>query len=110
MKQGCCNHSQTVACEVAVSQAPNPGEIESTFRVSGADCSDEVEAIKKALHKIGIQSVNVNLVASTVTVGRPPALNEESIVRAIESTGVKVVENIGKSFFQENRNRIFLIA
>lgn len=83
---------------------------ESTFRISGADCSDEVNAIKKALANIGINYVSVNLVASTATVHHANELELKTIRSAIESTGVKVVEKDDLGFVAANKKRVALVA
>ena len=85
-------------------------ESETVLRISGADCSDEVEAITKALSVIGISSVRVNIVASTVTARHSKKIKKEQITSAIESTGVNVVAEAGVSFVAANKNRILLIA
>ncbi len=83
---------------------------ESIFRISGADCSDEVNAIKKALSEIGIQSVSVNLVASTATVHHTPDIDPARIRASIESTGVKVFDQEEISFLSANSKRIALVV
>ena len=83
---------------------------ESIFRISGADCSDEVNAIKKALSEIGVQSVSVNLVAATATVHHTPDIDPVRIRASIESTGVKVVDQEEISFLSANRTRIALVV
>lgn len=87
-----------------------PNEKESIFRISGADCSDEVNAIKKALGGIGVQSVSVNLVAATATIHHIPEIDPARIRAAIESTGVKVVEQEDASFISANKTRVALVA
>lgn len=87
-----------------------PGQKESVFRISGADCSDEVNAIKKALARIGIQSVSVNLIASTATVHHPAEVDPATIRASIESTGVKVVGEEETSFISANKVRVSLVA
>lgn len=86
------------------------GQTESKFVVSGADCSDEVVAIQKALSDIGINEVSVNLVSSTVTVRHPKSFEIEKLKAGIESTGVKVVKEEDLGFLKENQSRIILIA
>lgn len=86
------------------------GQIESSFRISGADCSDEVNAIKKALAALGITSVSVNLLAATATVHHEKDMSVERIRSAIESTGVKVVDRERLGFISENKNRIQLVS
>jgi len=84
-------------------------EIETVFRISGADCADEVNSIRKSLAEIGIHSVSVNLVAATATVSHSPEVSSLQLKSAIESTGVKVIEQGEISFFVANRARILLV-
>lgn len=100
----CENHKEPKLGDVT------DGFVESTFRISGADCSDEVNAIKKALSAIGVESVSVNLLAATATVQYPSRLEAKNVKAAIESTGVKVVENADEGFYFANKNRILLIV
>lgn len=85
-------------------------EKEQVFRVSGADCSDEVEAIRRSLKKIGIQRVDVNLVASTVTVRHSPQITEGELRSAIEVAGVKIVDGQSEGFFESHKRGIILIG
>ncbi len=106
----CTNCQQTESNSVTDLKPMQVGEVESVFQVSGADCNDEVDAIKRALNGISVSSVTVNLVASTVTVRRPKHISEQSISDAIESTGVKVVKTAAVGFVSANKRRISLIA
>lgn len=83
---------------------------ETVFRISGADCSDEVNAIKKALAGMGIESVAVNLIAATTTVHHSAEIDPARIRNAIESTGVKVVDHEETSFVAANKSRVALVA
>lgn len=86
------------------------GHVESTFRVSGMDCSDEVNAIQNALSNPLISSVKANLINSTVIVAHSPDFSSQSVRRAIEGTGVKIEDGQEMSFAQSNRHRIHLVA
>ncbi len=85
-------------------------EVETTFKISGADCSDEVNAITKALSEVGVKSVVVNLIAATATVQHSQEISDQKIRAAIESTGVKVVEEESTSFLSTNKQRVLLIV
>ncbi len=85
-------------------------EVETVFKISGADCSDEVNAITKALSEVGVKSVAVNLVAATATVHHSREISAQRIQAAIESTGVKVVEEENLNFLSTNKQRVLLIA
>lgn len=107
--QHACGHCNDEAQEKALGpKAAN--QKETVFQISGADCSDEVNAIKKALASIGIESVAVNLIAATATVHHLPEIDPARIRNAIESTGVKVVEQEETSFIAANRTRVALVA
>ncbi|MBX2994898.1 MAG: cation-translocating P-type ATPase [Bdellovibrionaceae bacterium] len=103
-----CKSCETTSTEKL--DALSAGESESVFRISGADCSDEVNAIKKALAKIGVSSVSVNLIASTATVHHPKEMNSDKIRSAIESTGVRVVDKEETSFLLANKQKVLLVA
>lgn len=107
------NHSHGESCnhqDQPKLGAIKDGFTETTFQISGADCSDEVNAIKKALASIGVESVNVNLVASTATVQYAANIDAKKVRVAIESTGVKVVDKGEEGFYLANKNRILLIV
>lgn len=107
----CCAHSKHESPQSS-DQPIGPvadGLKESTFNIVGADCSDEVNAIKIALRKIDVTAVSVNLVASTTTVHHKPEIDVETIRRSIESTGVKVVDETETSFFGANQKRVTLV-
>ncbi|MBX3019864.1 MAG: cadmium-translocating P-type ATPase [Bdellovibrionaceae bacterium] len=90
--------------------AAREGENESVFHISGADCSDEVNAITKSLAELGITSVAVNLIASTATVQYPKSIREDQVRAQIEKTGVRVVENEAPGFFVSHRKGIALLS
>lgn len=87
-----------------------PNQKESVFKISGADCSDEVNAIKKALASVGIGSVSVNLIAATATVHHPADFDPAKIRAVIESTGVRVIDQEETSFIAANKTRVALVA
>lgn len=102
-----CDSEQNTSAPLSILKE---GEVEETFRVSGADCNDEVVAIQKALKAIGITTSKVNLIAGTVTLIYSDTYPKAKIIKAIESTGVKIVgqENLG--FIAKNRSRVVLTA
>lgn len=105
------NHCSSCDSKDEPTFAPKGPDVkESVFRISGADCSDEVNAIKRSLESLGVQSVSVNLVASTATVFHSRDIGESKIRSAIEKTGVKVVEQEELSFYSSHKSRIILIS
>lgn len=62
-----------------------------TFVVSGMDCSEEVSAIETALKPLsGVRGVRADIVGSKVSVFHDGKAQEADLVRAINTTGVKV--------------------
>lgn len=94
----------------SMDQAGEEELVETTFKISGADCNDEVEAVKKSLTEIGVSSVKVNLVASTVTAKHAQNISKDSLTQAIEKAGLKVQGVEIQSFLKSNLTRIELIA
>lgn len=63
--------------------------MQTTFEVAGIDCSEEVEALQRALRPVeGVTSVRVNLMSGTVTVGHAEEVPPERLLEAIRSTGL----------------------
>lgn len=85
-------------------------EIKSVFKVKGMDCADEVAAIQKALKKQYISAVDVNLMASQVTVLHGPKLEKDELKTLIETSGVKVVEEESRGFRIENALALRLVV
>ncbi len=111
MAEDYCDHEPTKQSQSSTLLPLKQGEVESIFNVSGADCSDEVNAITKALTEIGIQSLNINLISSTVTVRYSKnRISKNQIISKIQSTGVKVLDKTELGFIENNKNRILLIS
>lgn len=83
--EGLGNHAKEAA--VAIPKGAN----EETFRVSGLDCSEEVAAIERVMKPVpGVLGVRANIVASTVTIYHDGNVNSADLVKAVNSSGVKV--------------------
>ncbi len=66
--------------------------VSTVFKVTGMDCSDEVDAIRLALNHPDIKEVDANLMASTVRIVHSPKLKDDYLRKKVESAGVKVAE------------------
>ncbi len=93
-----------------INKGADPGHIESIFMISGMDCSDEVNAITRALSIEGISNVSASLVSTTVSVRHDPIVRYDRIKKLIEKSGVRVVEKKQEGFISENRHRIVLVV
>lgn len=85
-------------------------DIISTFSVANMDCADEIKAVQEALKISGVKKVQANLMSSTIQVLHLKTLEQEVIIKKIETTVVKVVEKNSNNQKQQNRNRILLVA
>ncbi|MGE4132556.1 MAG: heavy metal translocating P-type ATPase [Bdellovibrionales bacterium] len=103
----CCNSKSEV--QLLAKSDSNPMHVETSFSIRGADCSDEVIAIKKALQLPNISSVDVNLIAATVTVRHDKSLDQGTIKKLVRKTGVEVVEIATRGFYANNARRVHIV-
>ena len=63
---------------------------ETTLRVAGMDCADEVAAIERVLKPLsGVREVRVNLMGGKVTVAHDASIQPEKLITAIATAGLK---------------------
>jgi len=96
MSDGCqhCHCDSTGAHNEASGESVlNPGVqtgSQTTLRVAGMDCADEVEAIRRALKPLaGVRDVRVNLMGGKVIVSHDATVTSDRLIRAIASGGLK---------------------
>ncbi len=82
--------------EAPKSIALNPDarvDIETTLRIAGMDCADEVEALEHVLRPLkGVREVRVNLVGGKVTLLHDESVDARKLIEAIAPTGLKAAE------------------
>ena len=112
-KDDCCgshDHSKPVK-ESAVLNADAAGNIQTTLRIAGMDCADEVEALEQVLRPIkGIREVRVNLMGGKVTLLHDESVTEEQLIKAIAPTGLKATPEGEKPEDLESAKRLRQIA
>ena len=82
------DHEAEASATVALNTGA-AGNLETTLRVAGMDCADEVEAIKRALRPIkGVRELRVNLMAGKVTVRHNDSVNSARLIDAIGKEGL----------------------
>jgi Cd2+/Zn2+-exporting ATPase len=90
------------------------GELQTTLRVAGMDCADEVEAIQRALRPIkGVRELRVNLMAGKVTALHDESVTSALLIQAIGQEGMTASEEGSRSSDiaeRPNRVRPFLVA
>lgn len=89
---------------------PSSNEILTTFKVVNMDCADEIKAINEALKLEGVLKVQSNLMSSTVEVLHSKQIDRKELKKRIDSTPVKVVDDLETKNGGSNKNRILLVA
>jgi Cd2+/Zn2+-exporting ATPase len=70
------------------------GDIETTLRVTGMDCADEVEALEQVFRPLkGVREVRVNLMGGKVTLFHDESVTPEQLIGAVASTGMKAARD-----------------
>ncbi len=63
---------------------------QTTLRVEGMDCPDEIAAIERVLKPLaGVREVKVSLMAGTATIVHEQSVTPEQLIRAIGTAGLK---------------------
>ncbi|MEI9898129.1 MAG: heavy metal translocating P-type ATPase [Chthoniobacter sp.] len=87
------DHSKP-AKESAVLNADAKGNVQTTLRVAGMDCADEVEALEQVFRPLkGIREVRVNLMGGKVTLFHDESVTPEQLIGAVASTGMKAARD-----------------
>lgn len=110
MGKDCCSANNRVFDLISGESSVDlpAGTVESTFKVNGMDCADEIAAIQSALKIDRVFKVEAKLMSSTVQVWYSPDLNENEIHRLINKSGVKVVDP-NKNTKAISRQRVALV-
>ena len=84
-------HGEHKAAPTNIALNPDAkGNIETTLRVAGMDCADEVEALEQVFRPIkGVREVRVNLMGGKVTLFHDESVTPEQLIGAVATTGMK---------------------
>lgn len=105
----CCDSHSESQSSITVNKIKD--STVTTFSVAGMDCADEIAAIQKALSKPKIGKITANLMSSQVIVEHELSMSKEELVSLINSSGVKVKNsNASTSFYDDNKNRVWLVV
>lgn len=67
---------------------------ETTLKVSGMDCADEVEALEQVFRPAkGVREIRVNLMGGTLTVKHDDSLDTDALIRLVAKAGLKASAN-----------------
>lgn len=106
LTDGCCSHThdKTVASDEKAADTLKNDESRSIFEVSGMDCADEIQAIKKVFsQERKVRSVEANLMTSKVTVIHLSSISVPEISALIVKSGVRIISKdapVSKSWMQ----------
>lgn len=95
--ESCCaseHGSCQPAKERAVLNAGARGNIQTTLRVVGMDCADEVEALEQVFRQFkGVREVRVNLMGGKVTLFHGDEVTPQQLIAAVASSGMKAAHD-----------------
>jgi Cd2+/Zn2+-exporting ATPase len=67
----------------------NAAPDQTTLRITGMDCADEVAVLERVLKPLaGVRGVKANIIASKITVTHEPAVTPQQLIDAIAPTGM----------------------
>lgn len=111
-EEDCCGHtcSKPVPATIALN-AGATGKIQTTLRITGMDCADEVEALEQVLRPLkGVREVRVNLMGGKVTLLHDESVTAELLIKAISPTGLKATPEGEQAEDLESAKRLRQIA
>jgi len=87
----CCGgHDQEPPKEIRDLNADVKANSQTTLRVAGMDCPDEIAAIERVLKPLaGVGEIKVNLMAGTATIAHETSVTPEQLIKAIGTAGLK---------------------
>jgi Cd2+/Zn2+-exporting ATPase len=87
------------------------GSVETTLRISGMDCADEVEALERVFRPLkGLREVRVNLMGGKVTLFHDESVTPEQLIGAVASTGMRAVRESDDAVDLEGAKRVRQIS
>src|SRR5581483_2121773 len=91
----CCGgHNHEAPKESRVLNVDVKAAGQTTLRVAGMDCADEVEAIQRALKPLaGVREVRVNLMGGKVIVSHNESVTSDKLIQAIAGEGLKATRD-----------------
>ncbi len=90
----CCEHGHAEAPKNIALNPDAAGNVETTLRIAGMDCADEVEALERVFRPLkGVREVRVNLVGGKVTLLHDESVTPEQLIGAVATTGMKAARD-----------------
>jgi Cd2+/Zn2+-exporting ATPase len=90
-KSGEHGHDHSHAAPEHIALNPDAqGDEQTTLRIAGMDCADEVAALEQVLRPLkGVREVRVNLMGGKVTLSHEASVTAAQLISAIATTGMK---------------------
>ncbi|MDE1171749.1 MAG: heavy metal translocating P-type ATPase [Verrucomicrobium sp.] len=83
-------HEKAAAPQSIALNAESEGNLETTLRVAGMDCADEVEALEQVFRPVkGIREVRVNLMGGKVTLRHDESVTSDDLIKLVAKAGLK---------------------
>lgn len=110
--EDCCGHCDTKAAPESIALNPDAkGDQQTTLRITGMDCADEVAALEQVLRPLsGVREVRVNLMGGKVTLAHDASVTPAQLIAAIAPTGMKAMPDGEETGDLEGAKRLRQIA
>jgi Cd2+/Zn2+-exporting ATPase len=112
-KDDCCGgHDHSKAAPESIALNPDAkGDQQTTLRITGMDCADEVAALEQVLRPLtGVREVRVNLMGGKVTLSHDESVTAAQLISAIATTGMKAAPDGEEGGDLEGAKRMRQIA
>ncbi len=95
MKEAEHDHDHNGPIKESIALNPkSAGDVETTLRITGMDCADEVEALEQVFRPLdGVREVRVNLMGGKVTLFHDESVTPAQLIGAVASTGMTAVRD-----------------
>jgi len=104
------DHSNAVPENIALNPDAK-GDQQTTLRITGMDCADEVVALEQVLRPLkGVREVRVNLMGGKVTLLHDASMTAVQLISAIATTGMKAAPDGEDAAELEGAKRLRQIA
>ena len=108
----CCAH-ETAPTEITLNPSA-AGKLQTTLRVAGIDCAEEVSAIRRALKPLaGVRDVRVNIMSGKTIIAHDEKITPEALIKIINETGLKATregEKSGEDTQQRQKQRLISVS
>lgn len=111
-EEDCCGQACSKPAPATIAlNADATGKVQTTLRITGMDCADEVEALEQVLRPLkGVREVRVNLMGGKVTLLHDESVTPDQLIKVIAPTGLKATPESEQAEDLESAKRLRQIA